>query len=209
VIFIVDFRGDIRKSILGRTGNQEGENIFGANSMTGVALFLLVKSKANHSNAIIKYLDIGKVGSRKAKLEYLEHHKSFFADQILEKLEQIHPDEDNDWLNQGDKNFKKYYALGNKSDPKDITIFNNYSAGLKTGRDPWCINFSKLNLENNIIKFINTYNQEIQKFHENGYLFTDARRINNNPKEIKWTRGLLTISQSKKKLLSRAIAFSI
>ncbi|WP_375704777.1 Eco57I restriction-modification methylase domain-containing protein, partial [Bartonella sp. AD328YNZD] len=43
-IYVLNLRGDIRKNILSNGASQEGENIFGSGSMTGIAVTLFIKN---------------------------------------------------------------------------------------------------------------------------------------------------------------------
>ena len=59
-------------------------------------------------------------------------------------------------------------SLGDKKDKDAVTVFENYSNGVKSNRDAWSYNFSKSALTENINKSINFYNSEVQRYIDSG-----------------------------------------
>ncbi|MDC4632699.1 DEAD/DEAH box helicase family protein [Acinetobacter baumannii] len=179
-LYIVNLRGDIRKNMLSKGRAKEGGNIFGSGSMSGIAICVLVKNgnKVAEKDRI-RYFDIGDDLTTKEKLEMLQFSKSFLN---LEpsKVNNITPDDHNDWINLRDIDFEKNLILGSKKDNNGI--FNLYSQGVLTSRDAWCYNFSKVKLKNKIEESIKFYNEHVSKsLYEN---------IDYDKSKISWSRAL-------------------
>ena len=100
------------------------------------------------------------------------------------KMITIEPDEQNDWINQGDKQFQEFLSIGNKKEKNSETIFLNYSLGLSTNRDSWSYNFQKVKLAQNIQTLINTYMGELEND-------VPLESVSRNSSEIKWSRSLV------------------
>ncbi|WP_297505265.1 DEAD/DEAH box helicase family protein, partial [Ferrovum sp.] len=67
-IHVLNLRGDIRKNMLSKGRAQEGQNIFGSGSMTGIAVTLFVKNKDDKRRGQIYYHNIGDDLTREEKL---------------------------------------------------------------------------------------------------------------------------------------------
>ena len=158
-IYVINTRGDIRKNMLNKGDKSEGENIFGAGCMTGICITLLVKN--GKKGAEINYLDIGENLTTKEKLDLITEFKGI--KNIKDKFIQIFPDDENDWINKGDKRFKEYICLGDRKNI-DNSIFKSYSLGIATGRDVWCNNFSRDRVSKNCLSLINFYNSELDRY---------------------------------------------
>ncbi|VEJ46021.1 hypothetical protein [Bartonella vinsonii] len=70
-IYVLNLRGDIRKNMLSNGKAQEGENIFGNGSMTGIAVTLFIKNPNVSKPCKIYYHDIGNNLTTKEKLTVL------------------------------------------------------------------------------------------------------------------------------------------
>jgi len=70
----------------------------------------------------------------------------------------ITPDQHNDWVNQRDQSFDAFIKIGDKKDKTSPTVFETYSAGVKTNRDAWCYNFSKSQVTQSMKQTIGYYN---------------------------------------------------
>ena len=107
--------------------------------------------------------------SREEKLGQLAQLRSIKCAQLSE----IVPDEHNDWLNQRRTDFAKFIAVdGKKTD--GLALFNNYSCGISTSRDPWSYNASPLTIENNFNKTISFYNSQVELFASNPSSFKQS-----------------------------------
>ena len=136
------------------------------------------RSESNKHRARIFYRDIGDYLSREKKLEIVKGMRSMLDPKM--GLVEIHPNAKHDWINQRDGVFDSLIPIGNKDDKTGHTAFLPfYSAGLKTQRDTWCYNFSKTELEKNVVRTINHY----------------TSCVGSNPiydsSKISWTRSML------------------
>ena len=186
-IFVINLRGDVRTKILSKNNTEEGENVFGQSSMTGISIAFLVRNKDKNKNEVY-YYDIGENLTTKEKLKKLNYLKSINSPKI--KFKKIIPDAKNDWINQGDTKFDKFLKLGDKKNNSEC-IFDIFSGGIQTGRDPWVYNYSKKELKKNIIRQINFFNDEIKK---------NKKEINFDKKNFSWCDKTKKIFFQSKKL---------
>lgn len=130
-LYVFNLRGDARTQ--GEQRRKEAGNIFGSGSRTPIAISILVKDGSESHE--IHYYDIGDYLNRDEKINILRDSKS------INSLDwyQIHPDENNDWINQRDSNYLNYQALADETD----SIFNIKDIGIVTNRDAWVSNFSE------------------------------------------------------------------
>ena len=194
-IYVINTRGDIRKNILNKGDKSEGENIFGSGCMTGICITLLVKNE-NQQNKKINYLDIGKSLSSREKLDFLSSARSI--ENLESKFIEIKPDADHDWINKGDKRFKKLISIGDKKS-KQESIFSTYSLGIATGRDVWCHNFSKSRLSTNCQTLINFYNSELKRFQESNYKGKVTNFVKIDRSKMSWNRNAFQDLEKGKK----------
>ena len=188
-IYVFHLRGNQRTS--GELSRREGGKIFGAGSRAPIAITILVKDKNATKQGQILFHDIGDYLDQNQKLAIINNFKSISGIQNMNKFSNLKPDEDNDWVNQGSKDFKKLWSIGDKNDANADVIFNNYGAGLKTGRDAWCYNFSSVNIDKTLSQMVNLYNDELRRVKEVDSTPQTAFSLNRDPKRINWNRGLL------------------
>ena len=196
-IHVLNLRGDIRKNMLSKGRAQEGQNIFGSGSMTGIAVTLFVKNKDDKRRGQIYYHNIGNDLTREEKLTRIVDFGSIDGITQAGNWQAITPDPHGDWLNQRDDGFQQYIVLGDKSGTESLTLFENYSAGLKTQRDAWCYNPSRQAVETNMRRMIDFYNAEVDRFNKTHPDLDRSGReakvdgfINSDPTKISWTRAL-------------------
>ena len=197
-IHIFHLRGDIRKNMLsgGRAG--EGENVFGQGSMTGVAISVFVKNPDASQQGKIQFHDIGDDLSRLEKLSSIREFKSIDGIARADRWTLIMPDRHGDWLNQRDDDFEKYQKIGDKKDATGNVLFDDYSLGVVTSRDSWCINPSLIGLEANIEATIHFYNDEVERWKiamefakSAGDELPDIDNfVSTDTKNISWSRAL-------------------
>lgn len=176
-IYCFDLKGNIRKF-----NKDEGENIFGNESMTGIAILLLIKDKSKKEPATINYSTVPNNLKTKEKLEYITKHS---IDTL--NWEVITPDKNNDWLNKRNDEFENFIPLGEKKDKIIKCIFKKYSSGILTSRDCWVYNYNKSCLSKNISSMINYFNNEVMQY-INGIIKDD--NINTDETKIKWSDTL-------------------
>ena len=117
------------------------------------------------TKAKIYYARVDDAWTKQEKLGYLEK---------LEHIgnvewQELTPDKKHTWLTEGlEDEFDTFISIGNKEtkdDSNDSAIFSNYGRGLESTRDSWVYNYNLEDLTSNISAFINTYNQEVYKWH--------------------------------------------
>ena len=193
-ILIIDLKGNVRNSILNKGDKSEGENIFGQGSMTGVSINIFIKNeKLLKEKAEIFYYNLGDNLEKKQKLAKINNLLS--VEKIIQKNEfqKIEIDKYGDWFNHRDPNFEKNVKMGSRKKGKN-TIFLNYSQGILTSRDSWCINFSKKKLTKNIKFLINNYNKQFEIIKDKIKIEKQKdqifQKLEKNPKKISWSRSL-------------------
>ena len=162
-IYVFNLRGNQRTS--GELSRKEGGKIFGSGSRTPIAITILVKKpKVSDKAARICYHDIGDYLSREEKLNIIRNMGDI-SNPLMQWVT-ITPNEHGDWLNKRSEQFKLYTPLepekkfgkGNKS------FFEGFSLGLGTNRDAWVYNSSLIELQANITKTIDFYNQQVESY---------------------------------------------
>lgn len=171
-LYIFNLRGDQRTQ--GETSRKEGGKIFGSGSRTPIAISILVKDGSDSHE--VHYHDIGDYLSREDKLNILNDKESI----MNIDWQTILPDENNDWINQRDQQYKTFKSM-------DGDIFISKAIGIVTNRDSWVIGFSSDAVNINVNKLIQNYNSELERV-KNGL---DITEINKDSRLIKWSRGLL------------------
>ena len=182
-VYVYDLRGDARTS--GETRKQEGENVFGEQSRSGVCILMAVRrtSSGSHQGRIYyrtvpDYADLEtKFGQLKADAEN--------PDRI--PWQTLTPDRQHDWLAQGREGYETLVGLDE--------IFGLETFGLKSHRDRYAWNFSADELGAHMKRLIGAYNDHVARLPEMG---TDLEGwIERDPRVIKWDRSL------KQKLLQK------
>lgn len=153
-IYVFNLRGNARTQ--GELRRKEGGNVFGEGTRTPVSILILVK-REHDGKAQIFYRDIGDYLSRDEKLSILNSTR----DVLHGNFEVIIPNDKGDWINQRGDDFDSFIPLNpdKKFDGAAQSFFVTYSNGLKTQRDAYCYNFSRINLGTNIEEHINAYNE--------------------------------------------------
>ncbi|WP_375665202.1 DEAD/DEAH box helicase [Bartonella sp. CL162QHHD] len=195
-IYVLNLRGDLRKNMLSNGVAQEGENIFGNGSMTGIAVTLFIKNPNASGDCKIYYHDIGNNFTTKEKLTALEYFGSIDGITREQSWQMITPDEHGDWINQRDESFKTFLVLGDKKS-HGKKLFENFSRGIMTSRDAWTYNSSPEALAKNMSNMIAFYNSEVERFndtyaHTNRKIHTNVVNnfVNSDESKISWSRGL-------------------
>ncbi|GDY34989.1 DNA damage-inducible protein [Acidovorax sp. NB1] len=194
-IWIFHLRGNQRTS--GELSRKEGGKIFGSGSRAPIAISLLVKNPNARQHGQIHFHDIGDYLNRDEKLQKIADFASIAGISKAGKWMLIEPDEHGDWLRQRDNDLKQHLVLGDKGGAGEVTIFSNYSSGVKTQRDAWCYNSSRSAVAANMGRMIAFYNTEADRFSlTHGQLPKLQREelvdgfVNSDPEQISWTRAL-------------------
>jgi predicted helicase len=190
-IYVFNLRGNQRTS--GELSRKEGGKIFGSGSRTPIAITLLVKNpnKVNEK-AVIYYHDVGDYLNREEKLSIVRKFGSVVNSEM--PLITITPNGHGDWISKRNSQFETFVPIGDKGDKKTNTFFVPfYSNGLKTQRDAWCYNSSRIKLSDHITNTITFYNQQVdavKKYKELNQDIELSKVIDYNPLKISWTRAL-------------------
>lgn len=193
VIYVFNLRGNQRTS--GELSRKEGGKIFGSGSRTPISIAFLVKKPNENKGqkATIHYHDIGDYLKTEEKLNIIKKFSSV-ANKKMEWVN-IQPNEHGDWISQRNESFSTFIPLDptKKFDLKTQTFFNSYAIGVASNRDAWVYNFSKSEVESNMLRMIEFYNLQTQSFIEakiiNQEILVDYF-INSDPKKISWTVNL-------------------
>ncbi|MFO1440747.1 MAG: type ISP restriction/modification enzyme [Verrucomicrobiaceae bacterium] len=154
-IYVFNLRGDARTS--GEQRRKERGNVFGEGTRTPVTITILVKNAGCDAQGVIWYHDIGDYLEQEEKLRMVTEMSSVGKMNERSIWQRIVPDKHNDWLDQRDESFETYLQLGNKKDKTALTVFQKYSSGVKTNRDPWAYNFCQSAMLANMKKTIEFY----------------------------------------------------
>lgn len=140
-IYIFHLRGNQRTA--GELSKKEGGKIFGSGSRSPIAISVLVKNPKATKHGQVHFCDIGDYLTREQKLEKIIEYGSIQGITDANDWQLITPDEHNDWVGQRDNTFERFISIGDKKNKSTVSIFQDYSHGLKTNRDAWCYNLSK------------------------------------------------------------------
>ena len=193
-LYVFHLRGNARSS--GELRKKEAGNAFGGGSRAPIAISLLVKNPKAAKRGQIYFHDIGDYLSREQKLEQIATFGSIDGIENWQGWRIIEPDAHGDWTKQRDGSFTSHIAIGSKKG--DATaIFENFSLGVVTNRDPWCFSASKGSVGANVERLFAFFNGErarLTKAHPNA---TKKQReelidkfIDTDPTKISWTRAL-------------------
>jgi len=160
-IYVLNSRGDIRKNILSKGAAGEGQNIFGSDSMTGIAITIFIKSPRKTGEANIFYHDIGNSLTRDEKLGLISGFGSING---VAEWSEVTPDEHGDWLRQRDVSFSQFIALSDKLESDNVKVFEGQSFGANSARDAWYYNPSRNQLVQNMSDMISFYNNEVERY---------------------------------------------
>ena len=154
-IYVFHLRGNARTS--GELRRQEKDNIFGVGTRSPVAICVLVKNPGATHHGQIYYHDIGDYLSKEDKLHKIETFASVAGILTAGAWQIITPDTHGDWQKQRDTSFNRHIALGDKT-AQQLRLFETFSNGVKSNRDPWVFNSSKLGLHENVHRMSHFFN---------------------------------------------------
>lgn len=190
-IYCFNLRGAIRGRVRDAV-KKEGQNVF--NIMTGVAIIILVKKKNRQAGqqATLHYHDIGDYLSREQKLEIIQGFGNYSAVpwQILT------PDEHGDWLNHRTSGYEKFLPIGDKAakgKKETKALFDLFSLGVVTNRDPWCYRYNRNELRNSIASSIVHFNSQVDAYAQRSDATQDIKEfIVVDKQKFAWSRQQYT-----------------
>ena len=191
-VHVFHLRGNQRTS--GELSRREGGKIFGQGSRAPVAISVFVKNPDADEQGRILFYDIGDYLDQKQKLDIIRGFSSIGGITKALGWTRIVPDSHGDWLDHRDDSFEAFLKLGDKRDKTGTTCFEDYSLGVSTNRDAWCINPSLRALKGNVNATIRFYNEERARWAQAKEKGTTVQRIedflNPDPSRIKWSVSL-------------------
>ena len=146
-VHVFHLRGNQRTS--GELSRREGGKIFGQGSRAPVAISVFVKNPDAGEQGRILFYDIGDYLDQKQKLDIIRGFGSIGGITRDHGWTRITPDSHGDWLDQRDDSFEAFLKLGDKRDNTRVVCFEDFSLGIVTSRDAWCINPSLRALRDN------------------------------------------------------------
>lgn len=198
-VHVFHLRGNQRTQ--GELSRREGGKIFGAGSRAPIAISVFVKNPDATEQGRIFFHDIGDYLDRKQKLDLIKGFGSIRGIEKENGWTRITPDEHGDWLDQRESNFGTYLKIGDKKDQAGQALFDNYSLGVATNRDPWCVNPSRLALTENIRTTIDFYNCQLERWIDAEDNFAEVDDfVSADPKKISWTVNVKEAFRKGKRL---------
>lgn len=196
-LYVFHLRGNQRHT-QGEASRREGGKIFAQGSRQPVAISVLVRNPASQERGAIRFYDIGDYLSREDKLAKIANFASIGGIAAIAGWMTIAPDAHGDWLKQRESDFDDFLVLGDKEGSQARKLFANYSLGVGTNRDAWCINSSRELMLSNMKATIGVYNQEVTRFVRDAPSFpnneTRDKFINDfivgDVKKISWSSSL-------------------
>lgn len=180
-LHVFHLRGNARTS--GERRQKERGNVFGEGSRAPVAISIFVKNPNAVERGRISFCDIGEYLDRERKLEIVRAFGGISGIAAEEGWRRIEPNEQYDWINQREDIFSKFANITAKGGDGS-GIFEKHSSGLKTNRDQWVYDFSKIELGDRIGRSINFFNNLIER-HETGAPSVTL----NDPQRFKWCQA--------------------
>lgn len=181
-IYVFNLRGNQRTQ--GEQSRKEGGKIFGSGSRAPIAITMLVKNPDSDEHGAIRYHDIGDYLTREDKLSIVA---SAINGEPFE-WEMIRPDRHGDWLDQRDDTWYEFAPIGVEKHKPPTGIFDTYSGGLKSNRDAWVYNYSRLTLQSSMQLMIQTFNEESKRYMEEKPTTSVDDFVLDDPTRISWTR---------------------
>lgn len=154
-IYVFNLRGNSHGG--GETAKKEGGNVF--DIRVGVQILVGIKDPLSTKPCHIHYSSVADYLKAAEKLEIINQSAPSTMDWTT-----IQPNQYGDWINQRNADFETWPVLGDKKATGEIRFFTTFSAGLKSGRDPWCYDFSRVGLEANMRELVGCYNTVRREF---------------------------------------------
>jgi predicted helicase len=161
-LHIFHLRGNQRTQ--GEQSRREGGKIFGQGSRQPVAISIIVRNPASAERGLIRFHDIGDYLTREEKLKLIADFGSVNGINTADAWQAITPNDHGDWISQRDESFGIFFAIADKEGTEQHKLFANFSQGVLTARDAWCVNSSKDEMLTNMQAMISIYNGEVARF---------------------------------------------
>ena len=197
-VYIINLRGEIRQGFANQN-SQEGENVFGNESMTGISIVLFVKNPNSKKPRQVFYYDIGDNLKREEKLAKLKDFNSIASLIDKDLFVPITSDKFGDWFAKRESELEKYLYFCDRDQKNQKNILNMRTLGVSTNRNAWCINFDKVELENNIKMLISSFN-EVLEFRNSPKFKGNIDELIESNKHIPWSDKLIGFLNKGKRI---------
>lgn len=176
-LYVLNLRGNARTS--GEQRRKERDSVFGQGTRATIVIALLVKNPDAEEHGALHYHNVGDYLTREQKLAVIKAFGS--ASEV--PWESLVPNDAGDWINQRNDEFEAFTPLGSKdkADARKLRVLRTYSAGLKTNRDAWVYNFSRAEVERNVSRMVEFYNEQVVR--------NDRVTPALDPKKFSWNRA--------------------
>ena len=197
-IYHIDLHGNVRKNpkLSGTT-----HNVFGIQVGVGITIAVQTSKKSIRN---LRYYRVPENWRRTEKLTFLKEKGSIVGIDWSD----LQPDERQTWITEGlHSEFSTFLSIGTREAKNlqfDLTsvIFRTYSAAVKTNRDIWVYDFDRTTLEEKIKNFIETYNNNVDRWRRRGNsTVTVDDFVTYDDKRIKWS-GDLKVQLTREKYAS-------
>ena len=184
-LWVFNLRGNARTS--GEQRRKEAGNVFESGSRAATAINVFVKNPDCNEKGQIFYHDIGDYLNREEKLARIVDLGSISRTE----WRSLDPDRHGDWINQRDPQFDFFIPMGDKKSRSKNSLFNTYSLGISTNRDAWCYNASRGRLSENITRFVDFFNSEVERYRNSDENISVADFVNRDSTRISWSSSLI------------------
>ena len=185
-VYVYHLRGNCRTS--GEERRRQGGNVFGLGSRAPVAIVILVKNPDSAEHGKIYFYEVADYLTAEEKLDGLNRDISV----LRTEMQVLEPNDRHSWLNQENEDFYRFFRMdGKKTDEQ--AIFENYSNGIKTNRDIWAYNSSRIQLKEKMSCQIDEYNRQLKLVQGD-----NPQPLSKDSTKIKWSGTLLTQFSARK-----------
>lgn len=180
-IYVFNLRGNKEFRRLSRDQiKAEGDNIFGSGSKSPITITLLVKNPSSNERGVIRYRNIGEGLSLQEKFDSLRDTIDADPEWIV-----LTPDRHGDWLDQRDDSWYEFAPMGIEKRKSPLGMFDIWSCGLKTQRDPWAWAYSKGQASYQMAELVSNTNEAIDEMRA-----SDSKTVPRDDKRYSWTRRI-------------------
>jgi len=189
LIHIVDLKGNIRKDSM-RDGIPLGEKhtVFGLSAMVGVTVSFLVKKRECQQHKLL-YSEADFRTTRLEKFRVLENAGNVYS----LPTRHLTPDQRHTWLTEGLKgDFENLLPMGTRETKAGSgqALFRLFTSGVKTNRDQWAYNFNRGDVERNIARTVESYNEHVWKWSRMTKKPNVDEFVDEDDDKISWSEGL-------------------
>lgn len=194
-IYHLDCKGNAHTS--GERRRKEGGNVFRDQIRVGIGITLLVRSGRAECSAQQRSLQPGRIFYH-ALADYARDEAKLQAVRAYRSLDNVPwteqwPDVKGNWCTDGmQADFDSFVPLGTKDAKLNASdaqaVFKTYSLGVSTNRDSVVYDFRKEDLVPRVIRFIDAYNSEVDRYIRAGRPVDVDSFVRYD--SVKWSRDL-------------------